>query len=57
MWTYHTLAYAVKEGTRYASVHGKGCEAPNTCTKTVAQIRIGRVPCWEQQATSRRFAL
>src|SRR5579864_6313961 len=23
MWTYHTLAYAVKEGTRYAIVHGQ----------------------------------
>jgi Flp pilus assembly protein TadG len=39
MWTYHTLAYAVKEGTRYASVHGKTCEvAPNTCQVTVAQV-------------------
>ena len=39
MWTYHTLAYGVKEGTRYASVHGKTCElAPNTCTITVAQV-------------------
>jgi Flp pilus assembly protein TadG len=39
MWTYHTLAYAVKEGTRYASVHGKTCTvAPNSCAVTVAQI-------------------
>jgi len=39
MWIYHTLAYAVKEGTRYASVHGETCTiAPNTCTVTVAQV-------------------
>jgi Flp pilus assembly protein TadG len=39
MWIYHTLAYAVKEGTRYASVHGATCAlAPNTCTVTVAQV-------------------
>lgn len=39
MWVYHTLAYAIKEGTRYASVHGKTCEvAPNTCQLTVAQV-------------------
>lgn len=39
MWTYHTLAYGVKEGTRYAAVHGQTCAtAPNTCTVTVAQV-------------------
>jgi len=39
MWNYHTLAYAVKEGTRYASVHGVNCStSPNTCTVTIAQI-------------------
>jgi Flp pilus assembly protein TadG len=39
MWIYHTLAYAVKEGTRYAVVHGKGCSnGINTCSITVAQI-------------------
>lgn len=39
MWTYHTLAYAVKEGTRYASVHGKTCTvAPNACAVTVSQV-------------------
>jgi Flp pilus assembly protein TadG len=39
MWNYHTLAYAVKEGTRYASVHGIHCStSPNTCTVTIAQI-------------------
>jgi Flp pilus assembly protein TadG len=38
MWTYHTLAYAAREGTRYASMHGKGCASPNTCQITVGQI-------------------
>lgn len=39
MWVYHSLAYAAKEGTRYASVHGLNCStAPNTCTVTVANI-------------------
>jgi len=39
MWNYHTIAYAVKEGTRYASVHGTNCAtAPNTCTVTIGQV-------------------
>lgn len=39
MWTYHTLAYAVREGVRYAAVHGKGCAtSPNACTVTIGQI-------------------
>jgi hypothetical protein len=38
MWTYHTMAYAVREGVRYASVHGKGCASPNTCQVTIGQI-------------------
>jgi hypothetical protein len=25
MWIYHTLAYSVKEGTRFAIVHGQNC--------------------------------
>jgi len=37
MWNYHTIAYAVKEGARYASVHGSNCAAPNTCQVTVAR--------------------
>ena len=36
MWMYHTLAYAVKNGTRYASVHGINCVPTsfnaNSCT-------------------------
>jgi len=39
MWNYHTIAYAVKEGTRFASVHGTNCAtAPNTCTVTIGQV-------------------
>src|SRR5579871_5563504 len=41
MWIYHTLAYSVKNGVRYASVHGINCvgsatnsklQNPNNCT-------------------------
>jgi Flp pilus assembly protein TadG len=39
MWMYHTLAYAVKEGTRYAAVHGINCQtSPNTCTIGVSDV-------------------
>jgi Flp pilus assembly protein TadG len=38
MWTYHTMAYAVREGVRYAAVHGKGCAAPRACQVTIGQI-------------------
>src|SRR5438874_911896 len=39
MWTYHTLAFAIKEGTRFAIVHGGNCvTAPNACAKTVADV-------------------
>jgi Flp pilus assembly protein TadG len=39
MWSYHSLAYAVREGTRYAIVHGADCStSPNSCTVTIAQI-------------------
>jgi Flp pilus assembly protein TadG len=39
MWTYHTLAAAVKRGTRYTVVHGQNCSlSGNTCTVTIAQI-------------------
>ena len=40
MWIYHTLAYSVKNGVRYASVHGVNCvnaaNNPNNC-----QVNIG----------------
>jgi len=39
MWIYHTLAYSVKVGIRYASVHGVNCVNnagnPNTCTVNI----------------------
>jgi Flp pilus assembly protein TadG len=38
MWTYHTMAYAVREGVRYTAVHGRGCASPNTCQVTIGQI-------------------
>src|ERR1051325_8084823 len=39
MWTYQTLAYAVKGGVRYAVVHGQNCsKSPNACTVTISQI-------------------
>jgi len=39
MWIYHTLAYAIKEGTRFTIVHGQDCGiAPNNCLVTVGQI-------------------
>lgn len=42
MWIYHTLAYGLKEGTRFAIVHGQNCDAAvipgNSCLKTVANV-------------------
>ncbi len=45
MWIYQTLAHAIKEGARYASLHGNGCVSTgnptwpaNNCPVTVAQI-------------------
>jgi hypothetical protein len=46
MWMYHTMAYAVKDGVRFASVHGINCyktagsggSNPNDCKKTIADI-------------------
>ena len=39
MWSYHTLAYAVREGVRYASTKGPGCDiAGNTCAITVGDV-------------------
>lgn len=39
MWLYHTVAYAVKEGSRYASVHGQNCRIPpNNCPVDIGQI-------------------
>lgn len=39
MWNYHTLAYAVREGARYASTKGRGCLYPgNSCSVTVGNV-------------------
>jgi Flp pilus assembly protein TadG len=42
MWTYHTLAYAVRTGVRFAAVHGENCDPAasptNSCLQTVATV-------------------
>jgi hypothetical protein len=39
MWTYETLAFAVREGARYAATKGQGCSySGNSCGVTVAGI-------------------
>src|SRR5947199_5051300 len=39
MWNYHTLAYAIHEGDRYAAVKGRNCTLPgNSCSVSVATI-------------------
>lgn len=39
MWLYTTVAHAVREGARYAAVHGKDCSTPpNQCAVTVADV-------------------
>lgn len=43
MWLYHTLTFAVKEGTRYAIVHGNDCNiAPSNCASRISDI-AGRI--------------
>jgi len=39
MWMYHTLAYSVKAGVRYASVHGINCtNNGNNCTVNMGPV-------------------
>lgn len=39
MWVYGTLAHAVKEGTRFAVVHGQGCaQASANCPVTLGAV-------------------
>ena len=41
MWLYHTVAYAVREGTRFAIVHGANCNAvdsPSQCATHVSDV-------------------
>jgi Flp pilus assembly protein TadG len=45
MWVYHTLTYAVKEGTRFAIVHGENCvpnppTVLNNCATTIAKLAV-----------------
>lgn len=41
MWIYHTLSYAVKEGVRYASVHGQNCVYNSPSVTNNCQVTIG----------------
>ena len=39
MWSYETLAHALKDATRYASTHGNGCtNLSNACAIEVADV-------------------
>ncbi len=39
MWLYSTLAYSVRKGTRYASVHGGNCAAASSsCPVTLGSV-------------------
>jgi Flp pilus assembly protein TadG len=38
MWNYHTLQYAVKTATAYASMHGATCDPPNSCSVNVSDV-------------------
>ncbi len=42
MWIYQTLAYAVKEGTRFTIVHGANCD-PKINTVNNCQITVGQI--------------
>jgi TadE-like protein len=61
MWLYHTLAYAIKEGTRFAIVHGHDCVIPpSNCAVTIGEITdrirsqaVGFVPSEIQNLTFR----
>ena len=39
MWNYESLAFAVREGARYASTKGQGCSyGTNSCSTTVGNV-------------------
>jgi hypothetical protein len=39
LWQYNTAAHALREGVRFAAVHGNNCAvAPNSCTITIQQV-------------------
>lgn len=39
MWVYHTLAYAIKKGTRFTIVHGQNC----ACASAACPVTVGAV--------------
>ncbi len=43
VWTYTLLAHAVREGSRYASVHGKNSKSPATAAD-VAGVVVRQAP-------------
>jgi Flp pilus assembly protein TadG len=39
MWMYETVAHAVRDGARYAAVHGQDCATvPNSCAVNISDI-------------------
>lgn len=38
MWNYHSIAFGVREGARYAAMHGVDCGSPHTCQVSVGTI-------------------
>jgi Flp pilus assembly protein TadG len=42
MWIYQTMAYAVKEGTRFTIVHGANCD-PKINTSNNCQVTVGQI--------------
>jgi len=38
MWLYETAAHAVREGARYAAVHGNTCNPPNACAINIGTL-------------------
>src|SRR5688572_22698423 len=38
MWVYTTVAHAVREGNRFAIVHGKDCAAHPQCARSISQV-------------------
>lgn len=47
MWVYETMAYSVKQGIRYTSVHGENCRSldnvVNSCNQTANQIILNAI--------------
>lgn len=64
MWTYETLAHAVRQATRFTVVKGQNCSTtPNSCAVTIARIAaeiqnagIGLDPATFTNVTFRAYA-